>query len=682
MASWQGSSNLSAGMEKCPPPVSLADLSAAGIRLRASEVVTIVRELVLQVTRGEVAGVPSAHVIRLSAAGTVSVEGPVGAGGPSVARAAQLLESLLPAVDGNEHTRVPGGVRLVVARALGAIDLPPFTSLEAFAEALNRFASTDPAETIANLATAWADQARVAPDDPEASELTRAALAQIQPFVTPRETDPLGELTVSDIRRARRATRMPLCEVSDRSRIPIGLLRQLEWGYLHNWPFGRYGRTQLVRYARATGLDEQVVVSTFMPLLNELEQRQQALAPRPPVAAIPAPVDSSVVDVEVIPVFERQGDFRIARGSQWRSALAALAIPALLAIALLPAWWARSTSRPSDQAQTIDAARPIEQSSKSAVVAAPPGSLPSDADRPEPSAPSMAPSGPSPGESQAIAAIGRRSDLRTKPSEEGAGPRTGTEPDRLLEASFAAVGTAMFSRPGDDSGVVRAGGGAGDTMLRITKIVDDTANSFHLRVSPDGERIAFDSDRDGIRGVYVADSNGSEVRRVSGEGFAAVPSWSPDGKRLAFVRAEPSRPNVWNVWTLDLAGGGAMHQITSHESGQPWGASWFPEGNRLAYSHADRLIVRDLIAGTERVYPSPRRGRVLRTPIVSPDGRRMIFHVERDGAWLLELADGSMRRVLEDPTAEEYAWSPDGSRFAYHSRRSSTWGVWIMAPRP
>jgi Tol biopolymer transport system component len=60
----------------------------------------------------------------------------------------------------------------------------------------------------------------------------------------------------------------------------------------------------------------------------------------------------------------------------------------------------------------------------------------------------------------------------------------------------------------------------------------------------------------------------------------------------------------------------------------------------------------------------------------------MIFHVERDGAWLLELADGSMRRVLEDPTAEEYAWSPDGSRFAYHSRRSSTWGVWMMAPRP
>ena len=46
---------------------------------------------------------------------------------------------------------------------------------------------------------------------------------------------------------------------------------------------------------------------------------------------------------------------------------------------------------------------------------------------------------------------------------------------------------------------------------------------------------------------------GRNVRRVSGPGFAAVPSWSPDGRRLAFVRAENGKPRVWNIWTVDVA---------------------------------------------------------------------------------------------------------------------------------
>jgi len=37
-----------------------------------------------------------------------------------------------------------------------------------------------------------------------------------------------------------------------------------------------------------------------------------------------------------------------------------------------------------------------------------------------------------------------------------------------------------------------------------------------------------------------------------------------------------------------------------------------------------------------------------------------------------------MRRVLDDPTAEEYAWAPDGHRVAFHSKRSGGWGVWVM----
>jgi Tol biopolymer transport system component len=230
------------------------------------------------------------------------------------------------------------------------------------------------------------------------------------------------------------------------------------------------------------------------------------------------------------------------------------------------------------------------------------------------------------------------------------------------------------------SALVRADTNSRGAVLRITRIVDDKANNFHVRPSPDGTRIAFDSDREGLRAVYLADADGKNVRKVSPEGFAAVPSWSPDGSALAFVRAEADRPQVWNLWTLKLADGD-LRQVTRHRIGQPWGGSWFPDGRRIAYSHEERLVIHNLETGAERVFGTPRRGRLVRTPAVSPDGRRIIFQVHRDGAWLLELGDGSLRRVLEDSTAEEFTWAPDGRRVAYHSRKAGGWGVWVMAPR-
>jgi Tol biopolymer transport system component len=233
---------------------------------------------------------------------------------------------------------------------------------------------------------------------------------------------------------------------------------------------------------------------------------------------------------------------------------------------------------------------------------------------------------------------------------------------------------------GDHSALMRADTDSRGSILRITSIVDDRAHNFHVRPSPDGTRIAFDSDRDGERAVYVADADGRDVQRISGEGFAAVPSWSPDGRTIAFVRAEPDRPRVWNLWTADLSTG-ATRRLTAYRVGQPWGGSWFPDGRRIAYSHEQRLVILDLSGGKERVYRSPVKDRLVRTPAVSPDGRRVMFQVHHDGAWILELRDGSMRKVLSDPSAEEYTWSPDGRRVAYHSRSAGKWGVWVMAAR-
>jgi Tol biopolymer transport system component len=96
----------------------------------------------------------------------------------------------------------------------------------------------------------------------------------------------------------------------------------------------------------------------------------------------------------------------------------------------------------------------------------------------------------------------------------------------------------------------------------------------------------------------------------------------------------------------------------------------------------DRLIVANVEDGSARVLTRPRPGRLVRTPAVSPDGRLIVFQVYRDGAWLLDVATGSTRRVMEDAAAEEFAWSPDGRRVVFHTRRNGAWSVWQLQLAP
>ena len=695
------------------PLVSLADLRSAGISLRSAEAVTIVRELALQVARGELPGVPSAHVVRLSGEGALTVEGPVAADENGVSRIAQLLEALLPGFDAPPELRSPGALRLVVARALGTLDLPPYASLEGVIDALARFATPDPQATVRDLAvgalaagaaavvTTQAEegpdsQARPEPSAPQPFTRTRAA------SVTSSQAEgDAAPLTISDIRRARRATGVSLAEIAELTGISAVLLRELEWGDLRNWPTGPLGRTQLVRYARAAGLDDELVVKIAWPLLEEWAGRDASLAPvtavvaPEPLADIPAQTAEEHGTAVIPYVPRRTGTRRWIR----RGALAALAIPALLAVGVAPALWGRavtqSTAPVSGASAPVDrgaAPRPAPVSA-AAAPAAPPAVVADEttsaaALAPVPPSTTSVPTVAAPHTEDSPASAAASTDARAVTASAfdttlaDAVPARGVPGASVYSPSFANVGTAMFyhAESNGQSALMRADTDSRGAILRITSVVDDSARNFHARPSPDGTRIAFDSDRDGERAVYIADADGKQVRRVSGDGFAAIPSWSPDGATLAFVRAEPGRPKVWNLWTMDVASG-QTRRLTSYRFGQPWGGSWFPDGRRMAYSHEQSLVVLDTVTGRQQTYTSPIKGRLLRTPAVSPDGKRVMFQVYRDGAWLLDLPSGAMRKILADPSAEEYTWAPDGRRVAYHSRRSGGWGVWVMASR-
>lgn len=431
---------------------------------------------------------------------------------------------------------------------------------------------------------------------------------------------------ISDVRRARREARITLERLAHETALPRYALRQLEWGDFRQWHHEGWTRRVCDAYATAAGLDPARVLA-----IVKAERAQQMDAP----------------DAALAPAVPR------ARRRVGRLAAAVAVFTAGVIAGGLVVDRLHST--------------PLASPRQAATATLPPAPVPADAVPVQPQ--------PSPPDASADNTARRQPD--PSPSLRKASA-TGLP---SFSPAFSSAGSAVFYHRDEGAGtaLLKAETDASTGDVRVIRLLQDGARNYHVKPSPDGSRIAFDSDRDGERGVYLANADGSEIRRVSGPGFAAVPSWSPDGTRLAFVRGEAATAGrVWNLWVLDLASNASV-RLTSYRYGQPWGASWFPDGRRLAYSHEDRLTVLDLATGARRLYQSPRAGRVVRTPAVSPDGRHIAFQVLHDGAWLLDLTDGSMQRILADPTAEEFAWDATGHRLAFHSRRSGSWSVWIMS---
>jgi WD40-like Beta Propeller Repeat len=534
---------------------------------------------------------------------------------PSVFEIGLFLDSMLRHGCG---IKVPGALQYLVARALGEVDAPRFASVAEVSQVLTRYEDGDSRTVVAGL----------------------FARASASPTTT------TGHPTVG--MRERRRTTISATE-----------LRR----YLHD-----LDRELFLARSRSGGVPSD---GTAVPV------------PTPPRVVDPVPT-SLLARTSPAP---RRGQALVGAAS-----VAALALLALTPLILNRAPQRRTVAPPTPASVVSEAPRvedsPATPSDGQRFRGGSPASkLPGPVSSATDSGRSQTPPPESTTSQSAGSVVGGPSPIGLKPAANVPAPEAAVvravarAEDPEFSSSFASDGTALFLHTGRTadarSALVSAGSLDGD--LRVMKLVDDGARNYHVQPSPDGTRIAFDSDRDGERGVYVATHVGTDVRRVSGAGFAAMPTWSPDATRLTFVRTEPDRPRVWNLWLLTLASG-EMRQLTRFRYGQTWSGSWFPDGRRICYTHEDRVVVLDLEGSTSQEYLTPVPQRLVRMPAVSPDGQRVVFQVYRDGAWMLNLKDGSMVRILTDPSAEEFAWSPDGRRVAFHSRRDGEWGIWMMGP--
>src|SRR5215203_2609479 len=180
--------------------------------------------------------------------------------------------------------------------------------------------------------------------------------------------------------------------------------------------------------------------------------------------------------------------------------------------------------------------------------------------------------------------------------------------------------------------------GSGIVKLTHSEDVSETTGW-----SPDGKKIAFDSDRrnGALRSdIYVMDADGSHVRRVSTlpekAEYDYAPQFSPDGRRLVFTRyIDEEIPIRAALFTVRVADGGGLKQLT------PWGmgagdADWSPDGTKIVFeaspeasSHGDIFTI-DADDGQHltNLTHNERSGGGSADPLWSADGTKILFGSE------------------------------------------------------
>lgn len=170
----------------------------------------------------------------------------------------------------------------------------------------------------------------------------------------------------------------------------------------------------------------------------------------------------------------------------------------------------------------------------------------------------------------------------------------------------------------------------------VSRITTDPARDVMPKVSPDGNRIAFASDRSGNWDIFVMPIGGGPAVQVTTEPADELhPSWSPDGRFLAYCRLSESSGR-WEIWRAP-AGGESPGQFLTY--------GMFPEWRPLDdSSNGGRILFQ---RGRER-------------------GDRSF------GIWTIDYRDGLVSNLTEIVSIAGLAcinpsWSPDGQWIAFSS---------------
>ena len=257
-------------------------------------------------------------------------------------------------------------------------------------------------------------------------------------------------------------------------------------------------------------------------------------------------------------------------------------------------------------------------------------------------------------------------------------PATPNEP-RVPEGPLVPVtrGQIVFLDPWEKAIFVA------DSSGRRLQRVSQTSGAVDLAVSADGTNIAFsrscESSSPPCSHMYIMSVNATEPLLLEtgdpGE-WPGEPTWSPDGKRIAFVqgRIGPRGSDSRHIYTINADGTG-MTQLT-HSGYHAW-PEWSPDGRRILFVRSDDSDLTNIQHGIFEMDPDGSNVRELtpsfrpQHPTWSPDGSLIAFVSVSAQDYRKSLsvmnANGSDARILKSVLDynERPAWSPDGKSITF-----------------
>ncbi|MEV5880555.1 hypothetical protein AB0L75_41550 [Streptomyces sp. NPDC052101] len=216
----------------------------------------------------------------------------------------------------------------------------------------------------------------------------------------------------------------------------------------------------------------------------------------------------------------------------------------------------------------------------------------------------------------------------------------------------------------EDLYAVSPGGGT-PVKLTHTPTVSDVMPSW----SPDGKRVAFARYGSGgaINGIWTMTATGTGLKAVPGTKDATDPAWSPDGKRIAYDKPVGSQREIY-VADID---GTHVTRLT-HTAADDLHPTWSPDGQYLAFNRADasgnsrvmRIRLSTLAqtavtaAGSHDWAPDWSHSNRIAFSRVDSSGFAHLYLVRPDGT-------GVHRITAARLNDKNPSWSPDGSRLVF-----------------